>query len=197
MNKKLTKEELEEAVKNSYSMMGVLRYLKFSLNGSSQAYIKSKILFYNIDYSHFTGQGHNKNKVSIKKQNWQEILKNRPDMDRREASYKLRRALIESGREYKCESCGIQNYNNKEITLDVDHIDGNWKNHNKENLRFLCPNCHSQTDNFRKKKNILDNRCLECDKKIWKTSKRCMQCSKQVLNRREIQNLSMNASKES
>ena len=48
-------------------------------------------------------------------------------------------------RKYKCEVCGITEHNGKPITLQIDHIDGNRKNNTFENLRFICPNCHSQT----------------------------------------------------
>lgn len=46
---------------------------------------------------------------------------------------------------YECSCCGITEWNNSPISLDVDHIDGNIKNNLPENLRFLCPNCHRQT----------------------------------------------------
>jgi len=55
-------------------------------------------------------------------------------------------------KEYKCSECGIENiYNGKEIILELHHIDGNHKNNELSNLTFLCPNCHSQTHNFRNK----------------------------------------------
>ena len=52
---------------------------------------------------------------------------------------------------YKCSCCGISEWNNNPITLEVDHIDGNPYNNLPENLRFICPNCHSQTSTYRAK----------------------------------------------
>jgi len=49
---------------------------------------------------------------------------------------------------YKCSCCGISEYNNKPITLQVDHIDGNAGDNSPDNLRLICPNCHSQTSTF-------------------------------------------------
>lgn len=51
-----------------------------------------------------------------------------------------------------CLWCGISDWNNKTISLELDHIDGNIKNNDRNNLRFLCPNCHSQTPTWRRKK---------------------------------------------
>jgi Zn finger protein HypA/HybF involved in hydrogenase expression len=59
--------------------------------------------------------------------------------------------LTESLIKYKCE-CGIENeWIGKKIELELDHINGNNKDNRIINLRFLCPNCHSQTDTFRGK----------------------------------------------
>jgi len=51
-------------------------------------------------------------------------------------------------RKYACECCGISEWNNKPLTLQIDHIDGNNSNNLIENLRWLCPNCHTQTDTW-------------------------------------------------
>lgn len=62
---------------------------------------------------------------------------------------KLKQRLLNEGvMENKCSCCGISEWNNKPITMQLDHIDGNSKNHLLENLRMLCPNCHSQTDTW-------------------------------------------------
>lgn len=49
---------------------------------------------------------------------------------------------------YACECCGISEWNGKEITLQVDHINGLANDNSIENLRLICPNCHSQSDTF-------------------------------------------------
>ena len=60
-------------------------------------------------------------------------------------------------REYKCEICGITEWQGSSITLELDHINGKNRDHRIENIRLLCPNCHSQTDNFRGR-NVNKNR---------------------------------------
>jgi len=60
----------------------------------------------------------------------------------------LRKALsIKHG--YKCSVCNIENWKNKPIVLEVEHIDGNSQNNNINNLCLICPNCHSQTPTYK------------------------------------------------
>lgn len=54
-------------------------------------------------------------------------------------------------RENKCEECGITEWLGHQITMHVDHVDGDRKNNTYDNLRILCPNCHSQTPTFASK----------------------------------------------
>jgi hypothetical protein len=62
---------------------------------------------------------------------------------------KLRKRLIREGIfENKCSCCGITDYNKKPIVMQLDHENGDSSDHRKENLRLLCPNCHSQTETW-------------------------------------------------
>ena len=61
----------------------------------------------------------------------------------------LKRLLIEvKNREYKCAECNLESWRGKDLKLQVDHINGIHHDNRPENLRFLCPNCHSQTNTF-------------------------------------------------
>ena len=61
----------------------------------------------------------------------------------------LKTLLVEvAGREYKCEDCGITEWQGQNLKLQVDHINGIHHDNRLENLRFLCPNCHSQTETY-------------------------------------------------
>lgn len=143
---KYTKDILEKAVAESISYMGVLRCLGLShTSGSMHAYIKSRIRQYQIDVSHFKSQAHNKGKPSPAKKHWTDYLVYRNHTTKLTSDL-LRRSLLESGRLFSCEWCGLgAEWQGKSITLEVDHINGDWKDNRPENLRFLCPNCHSQT----------------------------------------------------
>ena len=63
---------------------------------------------------------------------------------------RLKIRLINEGKlEYICAICGNNGFwNNQPLTLTLDHINGKHLDHRIENLRFLCPNCHSQTETF-------------------------------------------------
>lgn len=61
----------------------------------------------------------------------------------------MRRFLVQHYGAWACTECGLINWRGKPITLEVDHLDGNPRNNGIENLRLLCPNCHSVTDTWR------------------------------------------------
>jgi len=149
---KYTKIQIEKVIKESYSWAEVCRILGIKQVGGSQAHIKSRAISFNIDFSHFTSKAWSKGKIlTNKRRNLETILILRTK-GYREKAYLLKRALLESKIDYICSICNISDWQSKKITLEIDHIDGNYLNDTLQNLRFLCPNCHSQTGTYKNKK---------------------------------------------
>jgi Zn finger protein HypA/HybF involved in hydrogenase expression len=154
MEIKYGKDELQTAVKNSLSIAEVCRQLKIRPVGGNYRTLKSKLKKWGIDVSHFTGQGWNIGlKFKPKKRKpLNEILVENSDYN----SNKLRIRLLNEGiKESKCESCGLNEWLNKPIKLELHHVNGDNTDNRLKNLQILCPNCHSMTENFRKGKSAL------------------------------------------
>jgi predicted RNA-binding Zn-ribbon protein involved in translation (DUF1610 family) len=144
-----TREILSEAVEASVSMAGVLRHLNLSQNGGAHAHLRRRIDALGIDTSHFLGRGHRRGIPHPARRAPDAVLVLRSTDRGRAAPQSLRRALVAQGRDYRCEACGIEGlWNGKRLNLHVDHIDGRFWDCRAENLRFLCPNCHSQTATY-------------------------------------------------
>lgn len=149
--KRYEKEEVENLIRESFSVAEVMRKLGLKESGGGHSHLSRRIKEWGIDTSHFLGQGSNKgknHKGGPQKRSWQEVLLRRTSHGREDA-FILRRALLESGRAYSCEKCNIgSEWNGQELRLQVDHINGDFLDNSSENLRFLCPNCHSQTNGY-------------------------------------------------
>lgn len=162
---KYTKEWLEELCKDSYSYAEVLRKAgRKDRSGSASATLRKKIEEFEIDISHFTGQGwcgHSNNKIPSREQySVEEIfIKNSPVSQAVMRKYVERHNLLE----YKCVNCGCDGqWQGGEISLEIDHIDGDNSNNELSNLRYLCPNCHALTDTYRGKNKRLKSMCRDC-----------------------------------
>ena len=144
--RKYTESMIREAVGNSTSVNGVLRYLGLPLAGGTHAHFSRTIKKMGIDTSHFV---RNRNGAHLARKTAAEILIRVPFGSQRTKPPMLRRALAELGRPYVCVRCGNNGaWQGLALRLHVDHIDGDHHNNLESNLRFLCPNCHSQTENF-------------------------------------------------
>lgn len=157
MRDKYSREAVLQAAQGSASLNEIVVKLHGYAAGGTRELIKRRLIEYGFDLSTLkrVGRGWNvgddhlggKHKIP-----WTDVLVLRTDGNR-EKSHRLRRALIESGREYVCEFCGLGPvWNGAKLVLEVDHIDGSFLNNQPDNLRFACPNCHAQTENYSRRK---------------------------------------------
>ena len=150
LKKKFTNEQFIEAIKTSYSMCEVFRKIGIHPAGNSYCMFRKLAATLNLDYSHFTGQAHMKgkthNRPPLNKRSLNEILVEKSDYV---SSHNLRKRLIKEGvLKNECSICKITAWLGKALSLQLDHINGDREDQRIENLRILCPNCHSQTDTY-------------------------------------------------
>lgn len=152
-----TDKQLIEAVSTGKSIRSVIEQLGLVPAGGNYVQVKETIKKLGLDISHFSGQGwskgikyHNKRLPNI-----EELLV----INSLTQSYKLKHRLYESGLKQKsCELCGWAKVSlDGRLPLELDHINGNHTDNRLENLRILCPNCHSlqSTHRGRNKKTVL------------------------------------------
>jgi hypothetical protein len=143
-----TRELLTEAAAASNSFAGVVRLLHLRQAGGTQAHIARRIRAFGIDTSHFTGQAHARGQRRPRICADQ-LLVPRPAHSRRVPGQRLRQALRELGRPDTCAGCGIgPAWQGRPLSLEVDHVNGDWCDNRPENLRILCPNCHATTETY-------------------------------------------------
>lgn len=149
-SKRYTKEQVIEAVKVSKSNAEVCRRIGISPKGGNSKTVKKIIQKLNLDISHFTGSNWNKGLTSDKhpsiiKKDISEILIENSGW----SSSGIRIRLLKEGlKEYKCECCGLSEWQGNPIPLQLHHLNGVHTDNRFENLQLLCPNCHALTDNY-------------------------------------------------
>jgi hypothetical protein len=138
-------EELRRAVEGAISVAGALRRLGLPVTTALRRRFAVWIAEDGAATDHFLGQGHRRGRRASNARAPEEILV-RHDRPRRTSSYRLRRALRTVGVPERCAECGQgPEWLGRPLTLEVDHLDGDWRNDRRENLRLLCPNCHATT----------------------------------------------------
>ena len=145
-----TREILSEAVAASTNMYGVLRHLGLDAVGGHHSHISRRVREFGIDTSHF-GRAASSSGRACPRRTPEELLTALPEgAARRIPSERLKRAMPRLGTAEKCALCGTEPlWRGRPLALEVDHINGDWRMNQPDNLRLLCPNCHSTTDTYR------------------------------------------------
>ena len=141
-----SKEDFTQIVKDNYCIRDIVVTLGYSRNsGSIATMVKERIAKEKIDTSHFKGRL-SKTSSYPKYETKDILIKDSPYTN----ITSLKKRLVKEGLlEYKCVKCGNKGeWNDKPLTLQLDHINGDNTDHRLKNVRFLCPNCHSQTKTF-------------------------------------------------
>lgn len=133
-----TKEKLESIVNSSFSYAECLRKMGLKPVGSNYKNLQKNITKFGLTTHHMTHQAHNAGKEFVAFEN----LKRTADIKRR--------LLHQFG--HQCQNCGLTNWLDKPIPLELEHIDGNNRNNDRSNLTLLCCNCHALTPTWRNRK---------------------------------------------
>ena len=141
--RKWTIDGLKSAVQTVTSIRQVLHTLGLKEAGGNYAQINKYIKEYRINIKHFKGKGWSKGLKGIG--NPRLSLKEILILGSNFQSYKLKKRLFAEGlKKQECELCGWEKKSQDgRIPLELDHINGNSKDNRLNNLRVLCPNCHS------------------------------------------------------
>lgn len=171
---------IKKYIEESTTIADVLRKLNLDPRGRNYKIVNNVIKKFELDSSHFLGKSHCKNKKQ-KSISWTEVLIENSLIT---LGAKRKKRMIKEGLlQPYCYICKMNSWLNKPISLQLDHINGINKDHRIENLRLLCPNCHSQTETFagknlkgRKRTKIHIKNICQCGKEKRFQSQLCIEC---------------------
>lgn len=143
----LSKSEFESLIKSCHNIKEVLFKLNLSAVGNSWAYslVKKRMSELGLSGEDFIGKSIMISAIKQNKKDNKEVFIEHSSTSRNVARRKI---IADNLIEYKCSCCGISEWNGKPLSLELDHINGINDDHRLNNLRFLCPNCHSQTETY-------------------------------------------------
>ncbi|MET7861515.1 HNH endonuclease signature motif containing protein [Streptomyces sp. NPDC005318] len=144
-------DALRAAVPKATSYADVMRALNLEVTDTNHRRVRRKVLQLKLDASHFKRRSWASGSTGVQEQKpiASTTLVVMPQGSSRANRARLHRALQEVGTPYRCDSCGNPGeWQGQPITLQIDHISGDWLDNRAGNLRYLCPNCHALTDTW-------------------------------------------------
>jgi DNA-directed RNA polymerase subunit RPC12/RpoP len=172
------KEEFVVAVATSTTILEVLTKLNLSINHGNYVTFHKYSRLWNVDVSHFVGS----RKGLATQWGTESVLLEQVLVENSFYSkIRLKKRLIKEGLlPYRCAECGIHEWRDKSLVLQLEHRNGNTFDNRLENLCLLCPNCHSQTNTYAGR-NRRTHFCPDCGKHIGSRPERCQHCANKVL----------------
>lgn len=138
---RFTKEQLEEMVANSISFRELSAKIGYVTTGSNNVTIKKRLKEYNISIDHFTNLGRGRTVRTVENVFCANSTASQATLRR----WYLKQDTIK----YTCTICGQEPiWQGKELSLTLDHINGQNHDNRLENLRWICPNCDRQLETF-------------------------------------------------
>ena len=146
-------DRLRELVPRSKSFADVMRGLELDVNDTNHRRVRRAAARLGLDTSHFTRRPWARPERPAPQPISDRVLTVLPADAGRTNRSQLHRALTEVGVPYACETCGNKGeWLGRPITLQIDHVNGDWRDNRRENLRYLCPNCHALTETWCRQK---------------------------------------------
>ncbi|MEU5030427.1 HNH endonuclease signature motif containing protein [Streptomyces milbemycinicus] len=150
-NSRLTipEDSLREAVLGATSFAEVMRLLGLRVDYTNHRRVRQQAVQLGLDTSHFTRKTWGTVPARKPRAVADDVLRLLPEGSPRVNRRRLHQALQEVGVPYSCTSCGNSGeWLGRPMTLQIDHVNGDWLDNRAENLRYLCPNCHALTDTW-------------------------------------------------
>ncbi|MFF4008366.1 HNH endonuclease signature motif containing protein [Streptomyces sp. NPDC001717] len=145
----IPEEAVRAAIPAATSHADLMRALDLPVNDVNHRRLRRRIAQLGLDVSHFKRRTWATTNTAPSRTGVADTLVKLPEGAPRTNRTRLHRALQEIGIPYACGSCGnTGEWLGRPITLQIDHINGDWRDNRRENLRYLCPNCHSLTDTW-------------------------------------------------
>jgi hypothetical protein len=145
-----TDDDFRAAVAESKTIREALKRLNVQGRGDNYKTFHKHVRRLGLDTSHFLGSAHYRGQSRLNLASRRSLDTILVENSEYENTKSLSQRLVrERVLDRRCYQCGLTEWRGQPMPLELDHINGDRRDNRRENLRFLCPNCHALTPTFR------------------------------------------------